>query len=234
MRSSLRVSLIAIFAALHAVLYFISFGLWRNWAIYMAPIEGIVLGPASGFLASLLGSSIARIARPDIFWMFGIAAEPISVLVAGLLARAKWKPALAVYAIMLSAYFVHPFGRQLPLWTVLDVLLALVIIYPAARLSRSLFAQNLRLMPVSLVLVSFVCVATDSLVRIFLLVPSGFHNLFPEVFGNFDNLLAVFVAGAAYSYIEDAIVVAVAFLIGVPLLIAISKLRPSDTGFANG
>jgi hypothetical protein len=60
MRRSLQVSLIAVFGALHAVLYFISFGLWRNWGIYLEAVEGIVLGPKIGFLAAFLGSSVAR------------------------------------------------------------------------------------------------------------------------------------------------------------------------------
>lgn len=108
---SFQVSLTAVFAALHTVLYFVSFGLWRNWGIYLESIEGIVLGPKLGFTAALIGSSIARMIRPDDFWMFGIIAEPVSVLVAGLLAKAKWKPVLGLYAITLSAYFIHPYGN---------------------------------------------------------------------------------------------------------------------------
>ncbi|HVP92929.1 MAG TPA: hypothetical protein VMS94_04215, partial [Acidobacteriota bacterium] len=68
---------------------------------------------------------------------------------------------------------------------------------------------------------SFVCVATDSLVRVFLLVPVGLHNLF---FTSFNELYGVFVAAAADSYIEDFIVVAVSLIIGVPLLVGILKL----------
>ena len=217
-------SLVAVFGALHAVLYFVSFGLWRNWAIYIASIEGIILGPKAGFLAAVIGSSTARMIRFDPFWMFGIIAEPLSVLVAGLLARGRWKPAFSAYAIMLSAYFIHPFGRELPLWTILDVLVALVIIYPTAKLSSSLFGTDLKRLPISLLLVSFVCTATDALVRIFLLVPGSFHRLFPEFFGSFEKLYMVFVVAAVDSYVEDLTVVAVSLLAGVPLLFAASKL----------
>jgi uncharacterized membrane protein len=225
MRKSLQISLTAIFAALHAVLYFISFGLWRNWGIYLAPIEAIILGPRIGFLAALLGSTVARIARPDPFWMFGIIAEPVSVLIAGFLARAKWKPAVAAFTIMLSAYFIHPFGRALPLWTILDVLLALVLIYPAAKYSRSLFTMDVKRLPIALILISFVTIATDSLLRIFLLVPCGFYTLFPDFFGNYEMLYAVFVGAAIDSYIEDLIVVIISFVVGVPLILSISKLK---------
>ncbi|MFZ1039171.1 MAG: hypothetical protein WAN53_04735, partial [Candidatus Bathyarchaeia archaeon] len=181
MRKSLQASLTAIFAALHSVLYFVSFGLWRNWGIYLEPVEAVVLGPRIGFLAALVGSLVARIARPDALWMFGLIAEPVSVLIAGLLARARWKPVLIAYAVMLSAYFLHPFGRALPLWTILDILLALLLIYPAARLSRALFGKDVKSLSIALVAVSFVCIATDSLVRVFLLVPCGLYGvLFPS------------------------------------------------------
>jgi uncharacterized membrane protein len=225
MRKSLQASLTAIFAALHAILYFISFGLWRNWGIYLESIEGIILGPKIGFFAALIGSSIARMIKPDPFWMFGIIAEPFSVLIAGFLAKAKWKPALIAYIIMLSAYFIHPFGRELPLWTILDILFALLLVYPAAKLSEYLFKANVKRLSIALVLISFVCIATDSLVRVFLLVPCGLYSLFPDFFGNFEMLYVVFVGAAIDSYIEDLIVVFVSFLVGVPLIISISKLK---------
>jgi len=220
MRKSLQLSLTAMFAALHAVLYFISFGLWRNWGIYLASVEGIILGPKFGFSAAFLGCIIGRLVRPDAFWMFGIVAEPLSVLMAGFLAKAKWKPVLVAYAIMLSAYFVHPFGSSLPLWTILDVLLALFLLYPSAKFGKYLFENNVKHLSIYLVLVSFVCIATDSLVRIFLLVPCGLHGLF---FKGFDELYFVFVGAALDSFVEDGLVVAVSLLVGAPLLLAISK-----------
>jgi uncharacterized membrane protein len=226
MRKSLQLSLASVFAALHAILYFISFGLWRNWGIYLESIEGIILGPKVGFMAALIGSSIARMIKPDDFWMFGIIAEPISVLVAGLLAKTKWKPALALYVITLSAYFIHPygnpFGQGLPLWTILDVIIAFFLVYPAAKFGGNLLELNFKHLPIKLVLISFVCIATDSLVRVFLLVPCGLHGLF---FQDFGTLYTVFVEAAVYSYIEDLIVVLVSFVVGVPLLISASKLN---------
>ncbi|MEM3577322.1 MAG: hypothetical protein QXX51_02560 [Candidatus Bathyarchaeia archaeon] len=225
---SFQVSLTAVFAALHAVLYFISFGLWRNWGIYLESIEGIILGPKLGFTAAFIGSSIARMIRPDELWMFGIIAEPVSVLVAGLLAETRWKPVLGLYAITLSAYFIHPygnpFGQGLPLWTILDVLFALFLIYPTAKFGGNLLNMNLKRLPIKLTLISFVCIATDSLIRIFLLVPCGLYNLF-SYFNTFKNLYAIFVEAATASYIEDSIVVIVSFTVGVPLLISLLKLK---------
>lgn len=223
MRKTRAVSLIATFGALHAVLAFISLGIgpWRNWAVYLEPFEGIILGPQIGFFAALVGSSIARMAWQSSDWMFGVIAEPLSVLIAGFLAKAKWKPVLAIYSLMLSAYFIHPFGRELPLWTILDILLTIFLIYPAAKLSSNLFGTDVRRLSVALALISFTVIVTDSLVRVFLLVPAGLYNLFTLDFG---TLQGMFITAAGFSYLEDAVAVAISFLVGVPLLTRILKL----------
>jgi hypothetical protein len=154
--------------------------------------------------------------------MFGVIAEPLSVLIAGFLAKAKWKPVLAIYAVMLSAYFIHPFGRELPLWTILDILLTIFLIYPAAKLSSNLFGTDVRRLSIALALISFTVIVTDSLVRVFLLVPVGLYNLFTLDFG---YLQGMFITAAGFSYLESAIAVAISFLVGVPLLTRILKLR---------
>jgi len=60
--------------------------------------------------------------------MFRIVAEPIGVMTAGFLEKKRWKKTVAVYDIMLVAYFIHPYERILPLWTVLDLLTAFLLI----------------------------------------------------------------------------------------------------------
>jgi len=221
MQKSLKIALTAVFAALHTVLYFLSFGLWRNWAIYLEPIEGIVLGPWAGFFSALIGSIIGRMIKPDIFWMFGIIAEPLSVLMIAFLAQRRWLPVFVTYSVMLAAYFSHPFGKSLPLWTILDVLLAFALIYPVAKLCRIGVQGNVRRLTVSLVLVSFIGTVTDSLTRIFLFVPAGVYAFLGL---SFDALFFIFTTGASASYIEDIIVVIVSFLVGGPLLVIIQKI----------
>jgi len=221
MQKTLKIGLIATFAAFHATLYFLSFGLWRNWAIYLEPIEGIILGPWAGFFAAFIGSVIARMIKPIDFWMFGIIAEPLGVLACGFLAKGRWKPVLAIYAIMLAAYFAHPFGRWLPFWTILDILLAFVLVYPVAKMTGNLLKQNLKRLPVSLVLVSFIGTVTDALTRVFLFIPAGLYLLFelsPDV------VYWIFVAGAIDSYIEDVLVVVVSFLVGVPIIVTLQRI----------
>lgn len=216
-----RTALVGVFASLHVVLYFMSFGLWRNWAIYLEPLEGIILGPWAGFLAALIGSVIGRIIKPIDFWMFGVIAEPLGVLTAGFLARGTWKPVLAIYAVMLSAYFIHPLGQQLPLWAILDILLSLILIYPAAKIGRRLFTENPKDPIIPLTLTSFISTVTDALVRIFLFIPAGLYLLFGLTS---EAAYFIFVAGAIDSYIEDMLVVLISIIIGTPLLIALKKI----------
>jgi hypothetical protein len=216
-----NIALIGVFAALHVTLYLMSFGLWRNWIIYLEPIVGIILGPCTGFLTTLIGSIIARTIRPIDVWMFGIVAEPMGVLACGLLAKGRWKQVIAIYTFMLMTYFAHPLGRWLPLWTIVDILLAFALIYPAAKMAKSLFEKNAKRLSVSLILISFVGTVMDALTRVFLLIPAGLYMFFgwsPEV------VHSIFVAGAIDSYMEDMLVVMVSFFIGTPLLVALRRV----------
>ena len=222
--STKAVAFIGVFAAFHATLYLISPPvLWRNWAIYLSPIEGMVLGPWAGFMAALIGSTIGRVVLPSPLWMFGIVAEPLSVMSAGFLTRGKWQPVIALYVGMLAAYFISPMGQSLPLWPMLDTIVAVCLVYPAAKVSRNLFGEEVNpLLPVSLVLVSFVTVAADGLTRVFLFIPVG---LYSSVLGLSPAVTAVtFVAGGIDSFIEDGLVVLVTALVGVPILLALRNV----------
>ncbi|MEM2456840.1 MAG: hypothetical protein QW636_06020 [Candidatus Bathyarchaeia archaeon] len=198
-----------------------SFGLWRNWAIYLEPLEGVILDPWAGFLAALIGSVVARATKPIDFWIFGVFAEPLGVLAAGFLVRGVWKPVLAIYVITLSAYFIHPLGRQLPLWAILDMLFASLLIYPTAKMSRKLFEEDPKYSAASLALISFVSTVTDALIRVFLFIPAGLYTIFGLTY---EAVYATFMAGAIDSYIEDMLVVSVSLIIGTPLLTIIKKI----------
>jgi len=219
MRKTLTIAMISVFAALHSVLYLLR-GPWRSWAIYIEPLEGVILGPKAGFLAALIGSSVARLINPSYDWMFGVVAEPLGVLVSGFMAKGKWKPVAAIYAVMLTAYFIHPFGRALPLWTILDILVAFALIYPATKIGKAAFGEKVKRLPISLVLISFISTVADSLTRVFLLIPARLYSL---LLWDFSTVYFFFVLGAAGSYIEDALVVFTSVLVGVPLLIALRK-----------
>jgi len=220
--SSKSVALVGVFAALHAVLYLVTPpGLWRNWSIYLEPLEGIILGPWVGFLAALMGSIVARAINPTELWMFGVVAEPFGVLASGLVAKRKWRHLAALYGFMLGVYFVHPLGRWLPMWTILDILASLALIYPISRASSNLFEQDLKRLSLLVPLIAFVGTATDALTRIFLLIPVGLHSVF---LWSWEAVYIAFIEGASKSYIEDVLVVVVSFLAGVPLLVALRKI----------
>jgi hypothetical protein len=223
MRKTLWITLTATFAALHATLYFFTPQLlWRNWAIYLEPIEGIILGPTAGFFAALFGSVAGRMIKPDpATFIFGVIAEPVAVLVCAMLVRGRWQMVLPIYGTVLVAYFAHPFGRWFPLWTIADILVAFALIYPAARIGKWVSEPNLKRLIVSLLVISFIGIATDALMRIFLLVPAGLHILFTS---NPDVVYGIFVVGAVDSFIEDALVVAVSLAVGVPILSALQKI----------
>lgn len=218
---SLKISLIGVFAALHVTLYFLPYPLFRNWAIYLELMEGLILGPWAGFSAALIGSVVARMIKPDVFWMFGVFAEPLGVLACGFLGKGWWKPVIGIYSVMLAAYFINPLGRWLPLWAILDILAALILVYPVARIGKNLFGENVKRLSLSIALISFVGTATDSLARVFLLIPVGLYTFFGMTQ---DMVYLTFVEGAVGSYIEDVLVVIVSSLICVPLIIALRKV----------
>ena len=216
-----KIALTAVFAAFHAVL-FLPEGPWRSFVIYLIPIEGIALGPAIGFSSALLGSIIARLIKPSIWWMFGIVAEPIGVMTAGFLAKGRWKETALVYGVMLAAYFIHPYGRMLPLWTILDLLLAFVLVYPVSKIGKWLWSEDAKKLSIALLLIAFVSTVADSLARVFLLVPFGLYQFFGLSYG----ALAYewFIPGAVGSYIEDLLVSIATLIAGVPVLISLRKI----------
>jgi len=214
-------SLIGMFAALHSILYLIPIGLWRSLSIYLEPLEGIILGPYAGFLAVLIGSIIARLIKPTGLWMFGVFAEPIGALACGLIVKGRWKTLLLIYAVMLGAYFIHPLGREIPLWTILDVLAAPVLIYPAARFSRRLPEADACQISFATSLIAFIGCVTDSLARIFLLIPAGLYIILglPK-----SAVYMAFLAEASDSYIEDILTVVFAFTAGSSILLALRRI----------
>jgi hypothetical protein len=215
-----QTTIIAIFAALHAVL-FLPEGPWRSFVIYLMPIEGIVLGPAAGFSSALLGSTIARLIKPTPYWMFGIIAEPLGVVAAAFLARQRWKETALIYGIMLAAYFVHPYGRLLPLWTILDLLAAFALIYPVSKIGKWVWESHGLRFPVAVTLIAFVSTVADSMTRVFMLVPGGLYSV---LWPSYEAFISTFIAGAIESYIEDLFVCIATLVVGVPLLISLQKL----------
>ncbi|MGD0494441.1 MAG: hypothetical protein ABSB28_00190 [Candidatus Bathyarchaeia archaeon] len=85
-----------------------------------------------------------------------------------------------------------------------------------------MFNEKVKLLPVSLVIVSFITVATDGLTRVFLFIPAG---LYSSVLGLSPAATAVgFVGSGVDSFIEDALVVLITLVVGVPILLALRNV----------
>ena len=224
---SKSVAAVAVFAALHVVLDSMPVYLFREWGMYLEPLEGIILGPTLGLLTAAIGASVSRavIGASAFSFIYGVTGEVIGVLVAGLLVRGRWGIVAAIYAFMLGAYFIHPYGLRLPLWTIMDCLVAFALIYPAALMSKRLLGKDeqIKRFTLAVLLISFVSTVGHSLTMIFILVPAGMYAV---EFGTFEAVYYAFVMGAAGSYIEDAIVIAVSLSVYSPILLFLRRSRP--------
>jgi hypothetical protein len=104
----------------------------------------------------------------------------------------------------------------------LDTIVAVGLVYPASKLSKNLFSENVKLLPVSLVIISFVTVATDGLTRVFLFIPAG---LYSSILGLSPAATALaFISGGIDSFIEDALVMLITLAVGVPILLALRNV----------
>ncbi|MEM2960397.1 MAG: hypothetical protein QXU67_02195 [Candidatus Bathyarchaeia archaeon] len=219
------VAMVSAFAAFHVIL---DVGVYpfRRWAIYIEPLEGIMLGPKMGLLTALIGAFISRaiIGANLLSFIYGMAAESVGVVIAGLLAKGRWRIPLGLYFFMLASYFAHPYGRRMPIWTMLDCLVGLFLIYPSSRLSRYVLGDKLGAgnLTLGVLLISFVATVGDSLTRVFLLVPAGLYKL---EFETFEALYNIFIIGAAGSYIEDGIVSIISVIVTVPILVFIQRTK---------
>ena len=220
------VAIATVFAALHVLLDSIPIYAFRESAVFLEPLEGIVLGPRLGVLTAVVGGTISRVvAGANMFSLvYGLAGESVGVATAGLLIKGKWRIVAAVYAFMLTAYFIHPYGMRLPLWTILDCLAAFTLVYPSALLTKNLLVGEIgvKRLTIAVPLVSFISTAAHSLTMVFIFIPVGLHRI---EFGTFDAVYYAFTLGAAGSYLEDAIVLFVSTVVYLPVLLALRKSR---------
>ncbi len=221
-RRSRIIAAVSLLGSIHAILVAIP-GIWRSWMIIIEPIEGLILGPFGGAVSALIGSSIGRIIRPraGILYIFGLG-EVLGALTSGLIFKGRWRDALIIYAIMLSAYFIHPLGRTLPAWALWDIYIAFSLILLSPRLiNRALNdKENTKKLTPAVAIASFIGIEADVLTRIFLLIPVGLYN----VLGIPENVLPViWMAGAVETPVESIISVTASIIIGVPLLRALLK-----------
>jgi hypothetical protein len=224
------IAFISVLAALHVVLSIppgpVGF---RRLSIVLEPLEGMIGGPLLGFAVSTIGWIGGRVLRPEGVYVenfFGFA-ESAGALGAGLLVTKRWWVVALLYAGLLIAFFVSPFAREIPLWTLWDTYLGLLAVFPTAIVLKKTDFKPLRardLVP-AIALITFVAVELDAMVRLFMLADLGLYELYGLPAGAW---YTVFIAGAFQTPVEAVFSVLVASAVGGPVLFALRAAKILD------
>ncbi len=176
MNWSKRISLIAIFAAIAAILDSIpgipqfESGVWYSWIFLIEPIMGYILGPFDGFFSMLIGVLVGHYIyfRGPYEFLFTLGA-PMGTMMAGLLFQKRNRLPILFYASFLTLYFLTPISKNLPLWGMWNVYLAFIILLTIA---------IMRVKKARVLICSFIGLEADILFRIFLFVPMQTYRIF--------------------------------------------------------
>lgn len=187
-----RISLIVVFAVISVALDSLvspgfSSGIWYGWVFIMSPISGIVLGPRDGFIATLISVIVGHtiVFRESVFEFIFTLGAPIGSAVTGLIFRGEKSKILVYYTILLTAYFLTPIARQLPIWGMWDVYIAYIVLLALFFLERSGRLRFMKNPRIAVTVSTLLGLEADILFRIFALIPgqgySIFYGLTPEV-----------------------------------------------------
>jgi hypothetical protein len=224
--SSLKLTMIGVFVALTVVLALMplpSIGVINIVAV-METIGGVVASTLLiGAIGVALGAIIHNLYKPSFFFLqLGFLPMAIGALSIGLIMLRK-HIYLAIAAVILLILFIVAPGTQLvPLWTIWDCILAIVLIFPAATLVKKTFKAQLDkkwLFP-TILLVSFVGLELDSLMGNVLFGWYGYQMLGMSL----EDMSISYLAVAFTSVIERLGVAIISALITVPLVIAIDSM----------
>lgn len=174
-------ALTGIFGAFHLVLTFIPYsvlgmgGGFLTWGMVSAPIVGFLLGPFYGTIAVLAGSLIGT----GIFNLGGILGPIVPVLAptagafaAGALRTGRVRELFIVFLIAIVGYIIGPIGIPAFLFIWLHLItffIVVILLFPQAynRLKEAVAfekGRNLTLMPIAIILFSFIALLTDHIV----------------------------------------------------------------------
>ena len=174
-------ALTGIFGAFHLILTFIPFSIlgmgggFLTWGMISAALVGFLLGPFYGTIAVLMGSFIGT----GIFNPGGILGPIIPVLApaagafaAGALRTGRVRELFIVFLIATVGYLIGPIG--IPAFTFIWlhlITLVIITILLIPKLMNSLKdaitfekGRNLKLMPVAILLFSFIALMTDHMI----------------------------------------------------------------------
>ncbi len=211
-------SVLTMFVALTAVSDSISgipqlhSGVWYSWVFLMIPVNGIVLGPFYGFLATLMGVFAGHFIyfRGMEEFLFTIGAA-VGSAICGLMWNRRIYPVVVFYTLGLVSYFLTPISFSLPLWGMWDTYLAYSVVlllgFLSSRVSSEWIDDHVRFW---VAVCSFVGVEADVLFRIFLFIPGG---TFRSIYGfPLEILWEIWVLAAVSTPIQVAISVVFSYL----------------------
>ncbi len=225
-RPSIRISLIAIFAALDTVLTMIP-GPWRSWVIIIEASVGIILGPYIGGLAILIGSLLGHFYREGagLMLFFGLG-EPIGAMSAGFLYRHRYKETAILYTIFLGGYLLTPISWELPLWALWDTILAYGLLFVLYAFKNFVNINNQRLNElITLGLIGFIASGIDVMFRIFVLITLQVYIIWGLTVPVLQNL---WIAGALLTPIEDIISTIATIIIAPSIIYAMKSMEIFD------
>ena len=185
MNRSRRIALIAVFAAITTVLDAIvtpglSSGIWYGWVFVMSPINGMILGPRDGFLATLISVLVGHslVFRDSVYEYVFTLGAPIGALMAGLVFRGEKRWVLTYFTVFLGAFFLSPVGRSLPVWGMWDVYVAFAAFLGITILEGWTGRTLVSRLKMNTVFGALMGLEADILFRIFVLVPLRGYELF--------------------------------------------------------
>lgn len=176
--STRNIALIGIFAAVYYVSSLISPyvpavglpDLKIQLEALMASVFGFVLGPYLGALAAFLGAFVTWILPPGSMSPFGapfLLSPPINALVVGLIFYRRWKPAFALFGLLIVAFLFLPPSQPItehyyvPAAVLWDKIIALLLIIPSVKFSHRL--SNPKYLPLLFFLISFIGNQADNM-----------------------------------------------------------------------
>ncbi len=229
MQSRRSLYFIAVFAGMMALfdaapgLPQLSTGVWYGWAFVMEPLIGVFFPPFEAFYTALLGVMVGHVVgfRGDMYEFLFALGAPVGAYVSSLAFRGRFKPIVAYYVVALSAYFLTPESRSLPLWALWDTYLAFLLLLTVTLIGKRRLGTLDRtyLLTTSTV----VGLEADILLRIFFFVPLGTYRW---LYGfSIEYVQAIWEVSAFITPIQVGIAVPITVIVGRALAGAVEILR---------
>jgi hypothetical protein len=145
-----QVSIIGVFAALHAVVSLLPFTLsigvsgQITLGVITAPLIGILAGPFIGGIAVMIGSFVAGFMNPAgaIFGLASFVPPTIGAVGAGSVRSSRSYLAGMVIVISVLVFYAHPYGREVFYYPWLQLVAAAICFLPISNTYRRGFDSS--------------------------------------------------------------------------------------------